>query len=50
MLNHVLFSQECFALQDIILTVMPGEGWGFVGKNGSGKSTLLKLITGILRP
>ncbi len=50
MLNHVLFSQECFALQDINLTVMPGESWGFVGKNGSGKSTLLKLITGILRP
>lgn len=50
LLHHELLFQEFFALQDIDLTVRPGESWGFVGRNGSGKSTLLKLITGILRP
>lgn len=50
LLNRELLFQEFFALQDINLTVRPGESWGFVGRNGSGKSTLLKLITGILKP
>lgn len=50
LLHHELMFQEFFALQDINLTVNPGESWGFVGRNGSGKSTLLKLITGILKP
>lgn len=50
LVHHELLFQEFFALQDINLTVNPGESWGFVGRNGSGKSTLLKLITGILRP
>lgn len=50
LLHHELMFQEFFALQNINLTVNPGESWGFVGRNGSGKSTLLKLVTGILRP
>lgn len=50
LLRHELLFQEFFALQDVNLTVNPGESWGFIGRNGSGKSTLLKVITGILKP
>lgn len=37
-------------LQDVSLTVTPGEFLGIVGPNGGGKSTLLKLILGLLTP
>lgn len=37
-------------LDNINLTIEPGEKVGIIGANGSGKSTLLKLICGILRP
>lgn len=50
LLRHELLFQEFYALQDVNLTVNPGESWGFIGRNGSGKSTLLKVITGILKP
>lgn len=45
-----LMYQEFLAIQDVSLTVKPGEAWGIIGSNGSGKSTLLKLICGILKP
>ena len=34
-------------LENINLTVQPGEFLGIVGPNGSGKSTLLKIIVGL---
>lgn len=37
-------------LENVGLTVDPGEKIGIVGANGSGKSTLLKVICGILMP
>ncbi|MGI6658580.1 MAG: metal ABC transporter ATP-binding protein [Dethiobacteraceae bacterium] len=37
-------------LENINLTVQPGEFLGIVGPNGSGKSTLLKIIVGLLPP
>ena len=37
-------------LDDITLTVKPGEKIGVIGPNGAGKSTLLKAICGVLQP
>ena len=38
------------ALQDIDISIPPGQTVGLIGENGSGKSTLLKCMAGILRP
>ncbi len=38
------------AVDDLTLTVQPGEIFGFLGPNGAGKTTTLKLIVGLLRP
>ncbi|MEZ5477407.1 MAG: ABC transporter ATP-binding protein [Thiolinea sp.] len=37
-------------LEQVSLTVQPGEFLGIVGPNAGGKSTLLKLILGLLKP
>lgn len=39
-----------WVLQDINITVNPGEALGIIGINGAGKSTLLKMITGTTQP
>jgi homopolymeric O-antigen transport system ATP-binding protein len=39
-----------WALQNINLTIQPGESFGIIGRNGSGKSTLLRIIAGIYQP
>lgn len=38
------------AVDDLTLTVEPGEVRGLIGPNGSGKSTVINLVTGVLRP
>ncbi|MHB1426495.1 MAG: ABC transporter ATP-binding protein [Gemmataceae bacterium] len=38
------------ALDDLNLTVEPGEVFGLLGPNGSGKTTALRLLLGFLRP
>jgi simple sugar transport system ATP-binding protein len=38
------------ALDDVSLTVRPGESHALVGRNGAGKSTLVSLITGLSKP
>lgn len=40
---------EFWVLQDVSLTVEPGEALGVLGRNGAGKSTLLQLIGGVGR-
>jgi branched-chain amino acid transport system ATP-binding protein len=38
------------ALNDVSITVEPGESVGLVGPNGAGKTTLFNCLLGILRP
>ena len=37
------------AVQDVSLTVNPGEAFGFVGPNGAGKSSTIRVIMGLAR-
>jgi len=37
-------------LDDVNLTIMPGERTGILGRNGAGKSTLIRLISGAEQP
>lgn len=41
---------EIVAVDDVSLTIAPGEILGVLGPNGAGKSTTIKLLTGQLRP
>jgi len=38
------------AVDNLTLTVPPGEVFGFLGPNGAGKTTTIKMMTGLLRP
>lgn len=42
--NHIT------ALDDVSLTLLPGDRLGVLGDNGAGKSTLLRVIAGIYKP
>lgn len=38
------------AVDDVDLTIAPGEFYGLLGQNGAGKTTTIKCIVGLLRP
>ena len=38
------------ALQDVSLSVVPGEVIGLIGENGAGKSTLMRVLGGVVAP
>jgi len=38
------------AVDDLSLTIEPGEFVGFLGPNGAGKTTTLKILSGVLQP
>lgn len=44
------YGPGCASVEDIDLTVMPGEIVGVVGQNGAGKTTLTKLLNGLIKP
>ena len=41
---------ELVAVDDLSLTVRPGEAYGLLGPNGAGKTTTLRMILGLLAP
>lgn len=41
---------DIVAVDDLNLTVDPGEVFGFLGPNGAGKSTTIRLLLGLIRP
>lgn len=42
--------RELRVLDEVSLSLQPGESLGLMGRNGSGKSTLLKILAGIYQP
>ncbi|RSM74784.1 ABC transporter ATP-binding protein [Kibdelosporangium aridum] len=38
------------AVNNVSLTVRPGEVYGFLGPNGAGKTTTLRMLLGLIRP
>ena len=45
-----LTGERVQALQEVSLTIAPGEAFGIIGPNGAGKTTLLGCLLGFLRP
>jgi ABC-2 type transport system ATP-binding protein len=41
---------QTLAVDDVSLTVPPGEVFGFLGPNGAGKTTTIRMMMGLLQP
>ena len=49
--RHLSKSYGSFkAVDDLVLSVKPGQVFGFLGPNGAGKSTTIKMLTTLIRP
>ncbi len=48
--NGFLKKKKIRALEDLSLTVEPGQIFGFLGGNGAGKTTTIKLLMGLIFP
>jgi ABC-2 type transport system ATP-binding protein len=48
--NVVKRYNEIVAVNNLDLTINPGEIFGLLGPNGSGKSTMLKMLLGLVQP
>jgi ABC-2 type transport system ATP-binding protein len=49
--NHLSKSYgSVIAVDDLVLSVKPGQVFGFLGPNGAGKSTTIKLLTTLIPP
>src|SRR5690349_8738449 len=46
--NHLSKTYTSKVLNDINLSIAPGEIIGYIGPNGAGKSTTIKILTGII--
>ena len=42
--------QPVRAVQDLTLSVPPGQVFGFLGPNGAGKTTTIKMVCGLVKP
>ncbi|MDW7692484.1 ABC transporter ATP-binding protein [Flammeovirgaceae bacterium SG7u.111] len=42
--------EEQFALEDLSLTIAPGEVYCLLGQNGAGKTTTINLFLGLIKP
>jgi len=50
-LSHIsMYFPGIKALDDVHITIRPGEVHALIGENGAGKSTLVKIMTGVYRP
>ena len=50
-LSHITKRYAAYlAVNDLSLTIEPGEVFGFLGPNGAGKTTTIKIMGGILEP
>ena len=50
-IEHVTKRYGSFcAVNDLSITVQPGEIFGFLGVNGAGKTTTLRMLAGVLKP
>jgi len=45
-----LRGKKVHAVQDVSLSIAPGEVYGLIGPNGSGKSTTMKAVLGLVAP
>ena len=49
-LLNIPSADDFWALENVSLTVKPGEILGIIGKNGAGKSTILKILAQVTQP